>query len=166
MIFSGKLLGLLAIFVFPLALLAQQEKGREDPRSPRRIEAQKGDMPENWTLGDHAWDFKDVLAAYEPVKGHIEARGERGDLAVWKLRLTKDFEEGAQRFHDDLRGSPFKIVLLDADRTAINPDLPATITPVPSRMDDTIEMYVVLPTAEILRDVKYIRVQRRTDVGF
>jgi hypothetical protein len=149
----------------PLALLAQQEKARESTPN-RRAEAQKGDAPENWTLSEKAWDFKDVLTAYEPVKGHLETRGERGDLAVWKLRLTKDFEEGAQRFHEELRGSPFKIVLLDADRTTINPDLPASITPVPSRMDDTIEMYVALPSAEVLRDVKHIRVQRRTDVGF
>lgn len=157
---------IVALGVCPVILLAQQEKTRDPAPAGARAEAQKSTSAEQWQLDNRSWDFKDVSAAYEPVKGSVESRGERGDLAIWKLRLTKDFEEGAQQFHTDLRGSPFKVVLLDADRTVINPDLPATITPVPSRTGDTIQMYVALPTSEILREVKYIRVQRRTDVGF
>jgi hypothetical protein len=159
------LIGAVLVSVLPLAAVAQ-EKGRENGRSPRPVEAQKAAEGEGWNLRGQAWDFKDIAGAYEPVKGRIEARNGSGELAVWKLKLTRDFEEGTQRFHEELRGSPFKIVLLDADRTVINQDLPATITPVPARIDDTIELYVALPSAEILRDVKTIRVQRRTDVGF
>ena len=57
-------------------------------------------------------------------------------------------------------------MLLDADRTIIDPDHPATITVVPSKMDDTIELYVTMPDPQKLREVRTIRVQRRTDVGF
>jgi len=48
----------------------------------------------------------------------------------------------------------------------INPDLTfVQITPVSGKMDDTIELLIGLPDAQILKDVKMIRVQRRTDVG-
>lgn len=157
------LVGTLTMMALSVAASAQQPSsgGRGE-----RSEAQRSSSGEAWTISGRTWDFKDIAAAYEPVRGHLEGRNGEGDLAVWKLKLTKDFEEGAQRFHDEVRGSPFKVVLLDQDRTTINPDLPATITPVPSRKDDTIELYIALPNRELLRDVKYIRVQRRTDVGF
>jgi hypothetical protein len=145
---------------------ADAQQRRDDRPAQSRTEARRQDRADGWTLGDHVWDFKDVLAAYEPVRGRIDTSDERGELAVWKLRLVRDLEDGAARLHEELRGSPFKIVLLDGDRTVINPDVPATITPVPTKADDAIEMYVPLPDAKILRDVKVIRVQRRTDVGF
>ena len=47
---------------------------------------------------------------------------------MWKLRLIKPFEEGAARYHEEILGSPFKIVLLDADRTVVDSDAPAQIT--------------------------------------
>jgi len=132
---------------------------------PPRVDARR-EVIVNWTLGDQAWKFNDILTAYEPVKGYLEPRPGRGMLAVWKLRLMKDFESGAATLHSETRGSPFKIVLLDAERTVIDPDLPAQITPVSGRMDDTIELYVGLPDAPLLKDVKMIRVEKRTDVGF
>jgi hypothetical protein len=152
------------VFAFPAWLLAQP--ARPGQGAGTRVEAQKKDTAENWTLGDQAWDFKDVLTAYEPVKGYVESRGGRGQLVVWKLKLVKDFEEGAAKLHEELRGSPFKIVLLDSERTVIHSDLSAQITPLAGKLNDTIEMHVSLPDAPLLRDVKLFRVQRRTDVGF
>jgi hypothetical protein len=159
------LVGGAVLCILPLVAVAQ-EKARDNSRTEPRVEAQKPEGAEAWNLREQAWDFKDLAAGYEPVKGRIERRNGQGELAVWTLKLTRDFEEGTQRFHEQMRGSPFRIVLLDADRTIINEDLPATITPVPARMGDTIELFVVLPSADILRETKFIRVQRRTDVGF
>ncbi|HEY2414496.1 MAG TPA: hypothetical protein VGI40_19780 [Pirellulaceae bacterium] len=134
--------------------------------SAPRVDARR-EVIVRWTLGDQAWNFDDIRTAYEPVRGYLEPRPNQGTLAVWKLRMIKDFEEGAARLHEEMRGSPFKVVLLDADRTVINPDVPfVQITPVSGKMDDTIELLVGLPDAQILKDVKMIRVQRRTDVGF
>jgi hypothetical protein len=131
-----------------------------------RVEARR-EVLVRWSLGDQAWNFEEVRTAYEPIRGYLEPRAGQGTLAVWKLRMVKDFEEGAARFHEEMRGSPFKVVLLDADRTVINPDVPfVQITPVSGKMDDTIELLVGLPDAQVLKDVRMIRVQRRTDVGF
>ncbi len=143
--------------------MGQQEPPAAEP--PTRVEARR-EVVVNWTLGDQAWNFKDILAAYEPVKGYSEPRGSQGTLAVWKLRLVKDFEDGSARLHEETRGSPFKIVLLDAERTVINADLPAQITTISGKMDDTIELLVGLPDAQVLKGAKSIRVQRRTNVGF
>jgi hypothetical protein len=136
------------------------------PESSPRVDARR-EVIVRWTLGDQAWNFDDIRTAYEPVRGYLEPRPNQGTLAVWKLRMVKDFEEGTARLHEEMRGSPFKVVLLDADRTVINPDVPfVQITPVSGKMDDTLELLVGLPDAQILKDVKMIRVQRRTDVGF
>jgi hypothetical protein len=155
-------------FIMGLTLVAragaQQAQPQPSETAPR-IEA-KREVIVNWTLGDQSWNFNDIRTAYEPIKGYLEPRGSQGHLAVWKLKLVKDLEQGAAKFHEETRGSPFKIVLLDAERTIINPDLPAQITPVSGKMDDTIELYVALPEAHILKDVKTVRVQRRTDIGF
>ena len=132
-----------------------------------RIDARR-DVVINWSLGDQVWLFNDVLTAYEPVRGYMEPRPNQGNLAVWRLRLVKDFEEGTIKLHEQLRGSPFKVVLLDADRTVVQTDgdIPTQITPVSGRMGDAIELLVGLPDAQLLKQVKIIRVQRRTDVGF
>jgi hypothetical protein len=142
----------------------------QQPAPPPRIDARK-EVTVKWTMGDQAWNFDDILAAYEPVKGYLEPPGTQGsnptgNLAVWKLRLVKDFEAGTIAFHEQVRGSPFKVVLLDADRTVINPDAPAQITAPSGKMGDTIELYVALPENNRLREVRFIRVERRTDVGF
>ena len=73
---------------------------------------------------------------------------------------------GTIAFHSELRGSPFKVVLLDADRTVVNDDAPAQITMPSGKMGDTIDLFVALPEAEKLREVRFIRVERRTKVGF
>jgi len=144
----------------------QQTPPPPPPESPTRIDARR-DVIINWSLGDQVWLFNDVLTAYEPVKGFLEPRANQGNLAVWRLRLTKDFEEGTIHLHEQMRGSPFKIVLLDAERTVVQTnDVPTQITPVSGKQGDTIELLVGLPDAQILKQVKIIRVQRRTEVGF
>jgi len=137
---------------------------------PPRIDARK-EVTVKWIMGDQAWNFDDILAAYEPVKGYMEPPGTQGanptgNLAVWKLRLAKDFEAGTIAFHSQVRGSPFKVVLLDADRTVINDDAPAQITMPSGKMGDSIELYVALPDNNRLREVRFIRVEKRTEVGF
>jgi hypothetical protein len=154
----------LAALIAFTSMLGMSALGAQEAR--QRPEARQGDATETWRLVDQSWDFKDVLTAYAPVKGTIESSDDRGDLAVWKLQLVRDMEDGAARLHEEMRGSPFKIVLLDRDRAVINPDVQARITPVPSKTGDAIEMYVPLPNRELLQQVRYIRVQRRTDVGF
>src|SRR6478672_7527713 len=160
----------IATLLLTASLSAQQsappQPGGQPPESPPRMDARR-EVSVRWTLGDQAWNFDDIRTAYEPVRGYLEPRPNQGTLAVWKLRMVRDFEEGASRHHEEMRGSPFKVVLLDADRTVINPDVPfVQITPVSGKMDDTIELLVGLPDAQILKVVKMIRVQRRTDVGF
>ena len=152
-----------AWFNLAAVAMAQQEPPPAEPSA--RVEARK-DVVVNWTLGDQAWNFKDVLSAYEPVRGYLEPRGNQGVLAVWKLRLVKDFESGTSKLHEETRGSPFKIVLLDADQTVIDADLPAQITTISGKTGDTIELLVGLPEAQKLKEAKIIRVQRRTNVGF
>jgi len=156
------LLATIAYLNVASATLAQQQ-----PAEPQRIEAKKEvTVTVNWTMGEQAWNFKDILTAYEPVKGYLEPRGNQGTLAVWKLRLIKDLEPGAAKLHEEIRNTPFKVVLLDADRTVIEADAPIGITMVTGKMDDTIELYVTLPEEAKLKQVKLVRVQRRTDVGF
>src|SRR5438067_10494635 len=137
----------------------------QPPTEPQRLEARK-EVIVNWTLGDQAWNFRDVLNTYEPVKGYLESHGNEGHIAVWKLRLVRELEQGAAKHHEEMLGSPFKVVLLDADRTVVDSDAPAQITtPVGAKADDTVELRVGLD-AQSLKNTKVIRVQRRTEVGF
>src|SRR5438094_10600127 len=141
--------------------LAQQQQ----PAEPQRVEARK-EVIVNWMLGDQAWNFRDVLSTYEPVKGYLESHGNEGFIAVWKLRLVRELELGAAKHHEEMLGSPFKVVLLDADRTVVDSDAPAQITtPVGAKADDTIELRIGLD-AQSLKGARVIRVQRRTEVGF
>jgi hypothetical protein len=150
-------------------LVAQEQPPSPPPTALTRVEAKK-EVVVNWTLGDQSWSFKEVLMTYEPVRGYLEPgvdpAGRPGTLAVWKLRTAKDMEEGTVRLHEQMRGSPFKVVLLDEDRLVVNPDAPAQITLPSGRAGDTLELRVALPDAEQLKQVKAIRVERRTDVGF
>ena len=151
------------------ASLAQEQPPSQPPPAVTRVEARK-EVVVNWTLGDQMWLFKDILMTYEPVRGYLEPGvdpvGRPGTLAVWKLRTARDLEEGTVRLHEQMRGSPFKVVLLDEDRLVVNPDAPAQITLPSGRAGDTIELRVALPDTEPLKQIKSIRVERRTDVGF
>src|SRR5262245_47266651 len=121
------------IFAFSLcccaagSALAQAPQAQtQPPAEAQRVEARR-EVIINWTLGDQAWNFREIQTAYDPVKGYLEPRGEQGFLAVWNLRLIRELEEGAAKYHDEILGSPFKVVLLDADRKVIDFDAPAQI---------------------------------------
>jgi len=143
----------------------QPQLQQAQPPESQRVEARR-EVIVNWTLGDQAWNFRDVLTTYEPVKGYLEPHGNEGYVAVWKLRLVHELELGAAKHHEEMLGSPFKIVLLDADKTVVDSDAPAQITtPLGAKTDDTIELRVGLD-AQTLKNAKVIRVQKRTEVGF
>jgi hypothetical protein len=155
---------MIAWLIAPLDLLAQEQP----PAASPRVEAKK-EVIVNWTLGDQAWDFKDILTGYEPIRGHLEQGGdgnEKGMLAVWKLRQIRDAEPGAVQLHTNIPGSPFRVILLDSDRTVINQDAAARITEPSGKMDDTIMLYVALPDTPLLKEVKSVRLVKRTDIGF
>jgi hypothetical protein len=133
-------------------------------QSPR-VDARK-EVIVNWYLDGQAWLFRDIMTAYEPVKGYQESHGNEGTVAVWSLRLIRELEPGAAKLHEEMLGSPFRIVLLDSDRKIIDNDAPAQITtPVGAKTDDTIELRVGVDPAT-LKNAKIIRVERRTEVGF
>jgi hypothetical protein len=137
----------------------------QQPQEPQRVEA-RSEIIINWSLDGRAWIFRDILTTYEPVKGYLESRGNEGSVAVWNLRLIRELEAGAAKYHEEILGSPFRVVLLDADRKIIDNDAPARITtPVGAKAGDTIELTVGVDPAT-LKSVKAVRVERRTDVGF
>jgi hypothetical protein len=116
-----------------------------------------------WTLGDQIWEFKDTLSVYEPVKATFDPLTRK---AVWMLELVKDLDAGTVALHQETRGTPFKPVLLNADRTVIPADAVVEITTISGKMGDTVSMTVQLPDKETLATVKLIRVELRTKVGF
>jgi hypothetical protein len=160
---------LAALINIAVSSLAQEQPPAAPPTAASRVEAKK-EVVVNWTLGDQTWNFREILMTYEPVRGYLEPgvdpTGKPGTLAVWKLRTVKDLEEGAVRLHEQMRGSPFRVVLLDEDRLVVNPDAPAQITLPSGRAGDTLELRVALPETESLKQIKSIRLERRTDVGF
>lgn len=132
-----------------------------------RIEAQK-QVVVNWTLAGQAWDFKDILATFEPFQGFLERRPDGKTQAVWKMRLVKDLEQGTVDLYQNQTESPFKVELLDEDRIKVVPTEapPIVITPVPRKTGDSLMMVVILPDPPLLNDVKFVRVLPRTNVGF
>jgi len=68
----------------------------QPPDAPR-VDARR-EVIVRWTLGDQAWNFDDIRPAYEPVRGYLEPRPNQGTLAVWKLRMVKDFEKEPPAF--------------------------------------------------------------------
>lgn len=165
----AKVLAVIALFIMlAAAALAQQPVDQLPPEPPTRVEAKK-QVIVNWSLNDQAWEFKEIQAVYEPVKGFLEVRGSAGPpQAVWTLRLAKDLEQGTVDLHQNQPGSPFRVVFLDADRTLIVPDKPPAIrfTPITGKLGDSITLAVELPPAPLLSDVKFVRIERRTNVGF
>src|SRR4029079_14192122 len=88
----------------------QPQLQQAQPPESQRVEARR-EVIVNWTLGDQAWNFRDVLTTYEAVKGYLEPHGNEGYVAVWKLRLVHELDLGAAKHHEEMLGSPFKIVL-------------------------------------------------------
>jgi hypothetical protein len=129
--------------------------------APPLVEAKKEQVV--YALGGQLWEFKQILTAYEPIKGVFEPLTNE---AIWTLQLVKDFQPGEVGLQRELAGSPFRPVLLDADRGVIAADAPVEISEITGKQGDTIRMIVHLPDEEILAQVKTIRIERRTQVGF
>jgi hypothetical protein len=148
------------------ALSLAQEPPRPPEATPQPIEAKK-QVIVLWTLGSQSWSFTDVETTYEAERGTLYPRTDEALAhAVWKLRIVREMQPGEAIRHNEMPGSPFKVVLLDAQRTVINPDVPARITPITGKVGDTFDLVVQLPDEPLLSDVKYVRVTRRTEVGF
>jgi hypothetical protein len=130
--------------------------------APPVLEAKK-EVIVNWTLGGQAWDFKAVMGVYEPVKGVFEPLTGK---ATWTLQIVKDLEPGAAALHNETPGTPFKPVLLTAEKAVMALDAKVEMTAVTGKTGDTIQIDVKLPEKETLDAVKLIRVERRTNVGF
>jgi hypothetical protein len=134
--------------------------------APTRIEA-KAQVIVNWTLGNETWDFSEVMSVYEPVKGYLEIPGDKNELpkAVWTLRLAKNLDEGTVKLHEN--GPLFKVTTLDADRSRLDKaPLPMKITPISGRVGDTVTMIVAMPDPPLLNEIRFVRVEPATNVGF
>jgi hypothetical protein len=139
--------------------IAQQP---QQPAAAPLVEAKK-EVVVNWTLGDQLWDFKQVLAVYEPIKGALIPEKQ---LAVWTLQLAKDMQPGEVGLHAETQGTVFRPVMLNAEKLVLATDTKVQVTPISGRMGDTLQMIVQLPDAQTLTQVKTIRIERRTNVGF
>lgn len=137
--------------------------GQQRPAdAPPLVEAKK-EVIVNWTLGGQTWDFKSVLATYEPVKGVYEPLTNE---AIWTLQLVRDLEPGAKVLHNETMGTPFRPVLLTAEKLVAAQDAKVLMTAVSGKLGDTIQIVVQLPEKESLDRIKFIRIERRTNVGF
>ena len=155
-----------AIFLWLAMSSIVSAQQQPPPEPPTPVEAKK-EVTVNWVLGEQVWNFKEVEVAYEPVKGAVyPATSRRPSQAIFRLKLVKDLQPGEAIHHSQIPGSPFKIDLLDENRTVINRELPARVTDVTGRQGDTIDLVVDLPDEELLKEVKHVRVSRRTNLGF
>jgi hypothetical protein len=116
-----------------------------------------------WMLEDREWDFGEVAVVYQPVRGIYltETRS-----TVWMLELVRDLFPGEAGLHTSMAETPFRLVLLDEDRTVVEATLPLKLTPVTGKQGDRVLLSILLPDDDSLDTVKSIRVQRRTQVGF
>jgi hypothetical protein len=140
--------------------VAGQPAAQPPPPAPV-VEAKKRVIV-TWTLGEQEWDFNDVLSAYEPVKGVFDPNIHH---AIWTLELAKDLLPGEVTLHQQEEGTPFKVVLLDAERVPLAVGAAVTVSPISGKKGDRIiATFAVAP--DVMKIVKTVRVQRRTKVGF
>lgn len=138
------------------SLLAQQ------PADPTAVEAKK-DVVVTWTLNGQTWDFKAVQSAYEPIKGSYDPlRNE----ARWTFQIVKDMEPGAAALHTQTKNTPFKPIMLNADKLIMANDGKVQMTESSGKAGERIEVYFQLPDPEVLATIKHIRLERRTNIGF
>ena len=150
-----------ALVAFVFALTAAGALAYAQEQDPPLVEATK---QETWTLGEQQWDFKDVAAAYVPVKGTYNAKT---GVAEWTLEIVKELAAGEVGTHESLEGSPFKPVLLDAEKVALSDEPEVKFaTKLTGKPGDKVKIAVQLPKAEVLATARHIRIQRRTRIGF
>ena len=119
---------------------------------------------ETWTLGDQLWDFKDVTAVYQPVKATLNPKT---GAAEWMLEIVKELAAGEVGLHENVEGSPFKVVLLDADKIVLAEEPEVRLaSKLTGKQGDKVKIVVQLPSAEVLSQARHVRIERRTKVGF
>jgi hypothetical protein len=163
-----------------LGLSASLVSGQEQPLQPVQpppptimlppLEA-KRHVVITWTMGDQQWDFREVESTYDPVRGELDMNKlpeypNFHGKAVWTLRIARDLLEGEVLMHKDVVGSPFKAVLLDADRVPVEYDMQIGFTAITGKKGDALKAAFILPPPEVWKNVRFIRVERRTKVGF
>ncbi len=153
---------ILAAAVVVACLMAAAMAQQRPADAPPIVEAKK-EVIVNWTLGAQTWEFKSIKDTYEPVKGSFDPLTNE---ARWTLQLVRDLEPGAAGLHNNIMGTPFQPMLLTAEKMVFATDAKVQMTASSGKMGDTIEVYVQLPEAETLATIKYIRLERRTNVGF
>jgi hypothetical protein len=152
--------------------VAQEQPPPPTPQVPV-VEATKH-VVVTWTLGSQLWDFHDVESTYEPVKGELDLNttpplpGSPPDhgKVVWTLRFARDLLEGEVTMHKDIAGSPFKAVLLDAERVPLEIDLQIVFTRITGKKGDAVKAIFLLPPPDVMKLTRFIRIERRTKVGF
>jgi hypothetical protein len=162
--------GPLCVALVLVAWLHSAARAQEVPPAPplppeAEVSPPAGDEAPNLVmeLGDQRWDFIDVFTAYRPVKG---AHNPATNMTVWTLELVKPLVTGEALLHETIDGSPFRPVFLDEEKIVLQSDAAVQITPVAGQPGDRLRMTVELPPAEIMKDVRHIRIERRTRVGF
>jgi hypothetical protein len=150
-----------------LALLAQEPKPDPKPAPPPEpepvvlVEATK---QETWTLGEQLWDFKDVATVYQPVKGALNPQT---GAAEWTLEIVKELAAGEVGIHENTEGSPFKTILLDAEKIVLADEPEVRLaSKLTGKSGDKVKIVVLLPKAEVLGQAKLVRIERRTKIGF
>jgi hypothetical protein len=115
-----------------------------------------------WTLNDVEWDFKDVLSSYEPVAGALDPNFGR---ALWTFEFPRDLLPGEVILHKEMDG-PFKVTMLDADKVPLAAGMQVGLFDITGKKGDRVRAVFVLPPPEVFKNVKTVRVERRTKVGF
>ena len=74
---------------------------------------------------------------------------------------------GEVGLHESTEGSPFKLVLLDAEKIvlAVEPRVQFA-SKLTGKPGDKVKIAVQLPKAEVLSQAKLVRIERRTKIGF
>jgi hypothetical protein len=133
----------------------------EEPPMPEELE---DDEPATvWLLEEREWDFGQVVSVYQPVRGVYMAETRS---AVWMLELARDLFPGEAGLHSGMRETPFRLLLLDEDRTVVDVALAMKMTTVTGKQGDRVLLSVLLPENGDFDKVATIRVERRTQVGF
>jgi hypothetical protein len=153
-----------------LASLVSSAGAQDIPPTPPMAPAASAEPPSGaeaanlvMELGEQRWDFIDVFTTYRPVKGALNPAT---NTAIWTLELVRPLVPGEASFHESIESSPFRPVFLDEEKVVLQTDSPVQITPVVGQPGDRLRMTIELPPAEIMKDVRHIRIERRTRVGF
>jgi hypothetical protein len=137
---------------------------QELEQPPLPMAAEESEPPPTlWRLNELEWDFAEVAAVYQPVKGTFDASTR---TASWTLELVRDLLPGEAGFHTATRGTPFRPVLLDAERVVVSFDAKVALSPISGTLGDRVVMTVQLPEGAALANAARVRIERRTEVGF